>query len=494
MNKKSREKNSGGGIRVWDVVKVIVLAAQAILSVILISSMITTGILKTWAILAVAVSLVVLFVLSLFFLLIKKKVKTPTQIVSFVASMLVIAVSIFAVRYTSAFNSFLNKIISDGRELKEYSVYVPNDSGIDDVAQLKSKNAGLLATDLTASKAEEELKKRVDVKTNTYEDITVMDEMMDGGLLDAMVLEDSRVEAFREDWANVFDDKKVVYTFSIELVDDGEDEPQKKITQESFLVYISGSDSRTGLKTTARSDVNILAAVNPKTGKILLVSIPRDTYVQLHGTTGLKDKLTHAGVYGIEMSKATIEDLLDIDIDYTIKVGFDAVVRIVDELGGVEINSDTAMTLGAGNGKKCTYTVGKQWVDGDCALRYARERKTYRTGDLHRGANQQEVLTAIINKMSSSRDYFLRLPEIMNAASDLFETSLGEEEITEFIRMQLANQIKWQTESIAVTGRSDMLPTYSMGANLPLYVMHPDATSLNAAHDKINEYLKQSEN
>lgn len=494
MNKKSREKNGGGGNRIWDVAKIIVLAAQAILSLILISSMITTGILKTWTILAVVVSLVVLFVLSLFFLIIKKKAKTPTQIASFVASMLVIAVSIFAVRYTSAFNSFLNKIISDGRELKEYSVYVLNDSGIDDVAQLESKNAGLLATDMTASKAEEELKKRVDVKTNTYEDIIVMDEMMDGGLLDAMVLEDSRVEAFREDWANVFDDKKVVFNFSIEIVNEEENTPQKEITEEPFLIYISGSDSRTGLKATARSDVNILAAVNPKTGKILLVSIPRDTYVQLHGTTGLKDKLTHAGVYGVEMSKMTIEDLLDVDIDYTIKVGFETVVRIVDELGGIEINSDTAMTLSAGNGKKCTYTVGKQWVDGDCALRYARERKTYRTGDLHRGANQQEVLTAIINKMSSSRDYFLRLPEIMNAASDLFETSLGEEEITEFIRMQLANQIKWQTESIAVTGRSDMLPTYSMGANLPLYVMHPDTTSLKAAHDRISEYLKQSEN
>ena len=487
--KKEVKGNNKKSSMIWLVVSSIVLAAQAIVSAMLVFSMISMGILKTWIILVVAAILVAFFAFNLVFLVLRKKTGLVMRIVCIVLSILITLVGAFALRYTDAFNSFLGKITSDGKELKEYSVVVLNNSGIDGVKQLDSKSAGFLTTDVTASLAEDTLKKQVSVDTDTYEDTNIMDQMMDEGILVAMVLESSRMDAMKEDAADLFNDKKVIYTFTVELVDVDE-ESKKEITKEPFLVYISGSDSRTGINTTARSDVNILAAVNPKTGKILLVSIPRDTYVQLHGTTGLKDKLTHAGLYGINMSKDTIEDLLGVNIDYTIKVGFDAVVRIVDELGGIEINSDTALTLNSDN-KKCVYTVGKQQVDGECALRFARERKSYRTGDLHRGENQQEVLTGVINKMSSSRDYFLKLPEILNAASDLFETSLDEDEITQFIRLQLANQIKWQTESISVTGTAEMLPTYSMGANLPLYVMHPDEGSLNSAREKTNEYLEQ---
>ena len=491
MNKKKKFEGANKLRKMmWPVMKWAVLVAQGVVSVILTASMIAMGVLNIGIIVAIAVVLLVLWVINFVFLVLRKNTKLVVNVICLILALATIVTGIFALRYTGAFNSFLNKVTSNGRELKEYSVVVLSNSGIDELEQLDSRSAGLLLTDMTASRASEELKKQVAVKTDTYEDVDVMDEMMDSNLLDAMVLESSRMEAIKEDKASLLDDKKVIYSFSIEITKEGEDAPRKEITEDPFLIYISGSDSRSGVKATARSDVNILAAVNPKTGKILLVSIPRDTYVQLHGTTGLKDKLTHAGLYGIEMSKTTIEDLLGVDVDYTLKVGFEAVVRIVDELGGIEINSDTAMTLTAGSGKKCIYVEGKQTVDGECALRFARERKTYKTGDLHRGANQQEVLTGIINKMASSKDYFLRLPEVMDAASDLFETSLSEDEITKFIRMQLANQIKWQTESIGVTGVAEMLPTYSMGENLPLYVMHPDEGSLKEAKEKILEYLE----
>lgn len=487
MSKIRDVNNNGGSGIVWLGVKLVVLAVQAAVSMMLILSIITTGILKTGVIVAVIAGLLLIFALCLFFLVLRKKTSLAVQIVCLVVSVLVSVVGVFAMRYTDAFSNFLGKITSDGRELKKYSVLVLEESDIREVKQLDYKSAGFLATDTTAKLAEEELKKQAEVSTNTYESVSMIDQMMDSNLLDAMVLENSRMEALEEDMDDLFNDKRVIYTFSIEII--GEDEETgKEITEEPFLVYISGSDSRSGIKATARSDVNILAAVNPKTGKILLASIPRDTYVQLHGTTGLKDKLTHAGIYGINMSKETIEDLVGVEIDYTIKVGFEAVVRIVDELDGIEIYSDTAMTLNS-NGEKCTYIEGKQQINGNCALRFARERKTYGTGDIHRGANQQEVLTAIINKMSSSRDYYLKLPEVMDAASDLFETSLSEDDITKFIRMQLSNQTKWQTESIALSGKSDMLPTYSMGNNLPLYVMHPDEGSLNTMREKINEYL-----
>lgn len=266
-----------------------------------------------------------------------------------------------------------------------------------------------------------------------------------------------------------------------------------EITREPFAVYISGSDSRTGIETTARSDVNIVVVVNPEREKILLVSIPRDTYVQLHDTTGLKDKLTHAGVYGVEMSKATIEDFLRIQIDDTIKVSFDTVIRVVDQLDGIDIESDQAMSLKAENGKLCEYVVGKQHVDGDCALRFARERKSYETGDRHRGENQQQVIASIIGKLSSSRDYVMKLPEILDIAADSFETSFSRNEISDFIRMQLVNGPKWSVESIAVDGTGTYEPTYSMGANRPLYVMIPSEASVDNVVKKIQQYLESDE-
>ena len=296
----------------------------------------------------------------------------------------------------------------------------------------------------------------------------------------------------KEEAADLVKDVKVIYTFEIEIKAENVATSEKQVTEEPFILYISGTDSRNGVKATARSDVNIVAVMNPKQGKILLVSIPRDTYVQLHGTTGIRDKLTHAGVYGIDMSKTTIEDFLGIKIDYTAKVSFDTVVKIVDQIDGIEIDSDTEMKLKTeGKDKMCEYKVGKQWVDGDCALRFARERKSYERGDRHRGENQMQVITSIIARLSGSKKYLLNLPNILDIAADSFETSFTRDDISSFIRMQLGSGTNWKVESISVDGTGSMQGTYSMGANRPLYVMLADPASIDNAKNKIQEYLSE---
>jgi len=355
---------------------------------------------------------------------------------------------------------------------------------------LKNKSVGFLKTDPKAVNAEQYLQNVVKVEADFYDDIDMMLDVLKNRITDAITLETDRLEMLKEESEEMIKNTKVIYTFEIELEGEDVEVSTKEITTEPFVVYISGSDSRTGIQTTARSDVNIVAVVNPGEGKILLVSIPRDTYVQLHSTTGIKDKLTHAGVYGINMSKTTIEDFLGIDIDYTAKVSFDTVVKVVDQLDGVEINSDKEMTLGVeGKDKKCTYTVGVQKVEGDCALRFARERKSYERGDRHRGENQMEVITAIVNKLSGSKNYLLKLPSILDIAADSFETSLERDDITSFIRMQLNDGKKWEVESISIDGAGSMQGTYSMGANRPLYVMLAYPESVEAAQAKIHEYL-----
>ncbi|MBQ1528270.1 LCP family protein, partial [Candidatus Saccharibacteria bacterium] len=161
------------------------------------------------------------------------------------------------------------------------------------------------------------------------------------------------------------------------------------ITKDPFNLYISGIDTYGEITTVSRSDVNIVVTVNPRTHTVLLTTVPRDYEVQLHGTTGLKDKLTHAGLYGVEMSIKTIEDLLNIDISYYLRINFDSTIKLIDALGGVEITPDATFYKSKYN---CYFRAGvTMHLDGGCALTYARERKTYEFGDLHRIDNQQDI-------------------------------------------------------------------------------------------------------
>lgn len=403
----------------------------------------------------------------------------------------ILAILIYGIRLWLSYNGFLDKITGNDPETKEYSVIVLNSSNTNDVRELERKSLGFLKTDPKAGNAEQHLQSVVKFEASYYDDLATMSDVLNNRISDGIVLDSEWISALDETSEGAMKNARVIYTFTITL--DSEDVPieEKDITKEPFAILISGSDSRAGVKATARSDVNIVAVVNPAKGKILLVSIPRDTYVQLHGTTGLKDKLTHAGVYGINMSRQTIEDFLGIKINDTLKVSFETVVKVVDQLDGIEIESDKEMTLKAeGKDKTCHYTVGKQMVDGDCALRFARERKSYETGDRHRGENQQQVITSIIGKLSSAKQYVLKLPTILDIAADSFETSLSRDEISSFIRMQLSGGTKWQVKSIAIDGTGTMLPTYSMGANLPLYVMIPSDATVAEAQKLIDEYLK----
>ena len=474
----------------WTFLKVILVIAQAAISIMLVLSIIHTNIVGTEIIVPVIIILLILLILNLVFLVIRKKSSMMTQIIGSVIALIIIIGGIFALRYTDSFNNFLSKVTEQKPETIEYGVVVKNDSSVKELSQLAQHSVGFLKTDVKAMNAEQYLQSLVKIDADFYDDIDTMVSMLDGSMTDAIVLETDRIEILKEEMEGLEEKINIIYTFEIEL--ESEDIPisEKEVTTEPFIVYISGSDSRNGIKATARSDVNIIVVVNPKTGKILLASIPRDTYVQLHDTTGLKDKLTHAGVYGINMSKTTIEDFLGISIDYTIKVSFETVVKVVDELDGIDITSDQAMKLRAeGKDKVCEFTVGTQHVDGDCALRFARERKAYKTGDRHRGENQQQVITSIIGRLAGSRDYLLKVPTILEVAADSFETSIPREDIAKFIRMQLANGTDWKVESIAVDGTGSMQPTYSMGANRPLYVMIPSEASVAEVKNKITEYL-----
>ncbi|MBR3220326.1 LCP family protein [Candidatus Saccharibacteria bacterium] len=432
--------------------------------------------------------------LSIIKLLLKNNTARSTKFICSAVSIITIIAALFALRYTGSFNSFLDNITDQSAETKEYSVLVLKNHSATKIADLKNQTIGFLKNDPDSEKAIAQLKNTIDYRADLSDSIDDLTAALTSATIPAIALETSRYNALVDDEFPVAKITKIIYRFEITLnsviVDQAEVDP----IAQPFTVYISGIDSRTGLQSVALSDVNILAIFNPKDHKILLVSIPRDTYVQLHGTTGLKDKLTHAGIYGISMSKSTVEDFLDIKIDHTAKVSFETVIKVVNQLNGIEINSDQAMSLKTGEGSSdknriCTYIVGIQQVDGDCALRFARERKSYATGDRHRGENQQQVLASIINKLAADKSYLLKLPEILDIVASSFETSFSRDEISNLIRYQLSNNQAWQIESISIDGSGSMQPTYSMGANTPLYVMLPYPESISVAQEKIKSYL-----
>ena len=259
----------------------------------------------------------------------------------------------------------------------------------------------------------------------------------------------------------------------------------KKITKEPFVVYLSGVDTRGDLTEKARSDVNILAAVNPVTKQVVLINTPRDYYVDLAGTNS-KDKLTHAGLYGVQTSMDTLGNLYGVDVQHYIRINFAGFINIVDALGGVDVYSDQAFTSVGSPGyyDPTTFVEGWNHLDGKAALAFARERHAFKTGDVQRGINQMKVIDAMLNKIKSPA-LLMGFSKIMDSAADCFVTSLSQNQISALVRMQLSDFAEWNIESYTVTGSSGSSTKCYSAKGQKLYVMKPDENSVAKAKEMI---------
>ena len=262
-----------------------------------------------------------------------------------------------------------------------------------------------------------------------------------------------------------------------------------KITKEPFVIYLSGVDTRGELTENARSDVNILAAVNPVTKRVALVNTPRDYYVDLAGTSS-KDKLTHAGLYGVETSMETLGNLYGVNVDHYIRINFAGFISIIDALGGVDVYSDQAFTSVGSPGyyDPTTFVEGWNHLDGKSALAFARERHAFASGDIQRGINQMKVIDAMLNKIKSPA-LLMGFSKIMDAASDCFVTSFSQDQISALVRMQLSDFAEWDIESYTVTGTSSSSTKCYSAKGQKLYVMKPDDSSVNKAREMLASVL-----
>lgn len=296
-------------------------------------------------------------------------------------------------------------------------------------------------------------------------DAAIYNQALDGLITDAI-----------EDYS---EQVRVLYQYGIET----EIEQENVDVEEPFNVYISGIDVDGPITTNSRSDVNIIMTVNPNTKKILLTTTPRDYYVQIPDISGeQRDKLTHAGIYGVDASMRTLEQLYGIDISYYARVNFSSLVKIVDTLGGVDVDSDFDF-----DAQGYHFQKGMNHLDGKQALAFSRERYSFEDGDNQRGKDQQKVLTAILNKAMSPA-ILANASALIADVSDSVQTNMTQEEMAKFIKMQLNDGASWTIESQAASGNGDTQACYSSG-DQPLYVMWPDEAVVQSISAKMNEIL-----
>ena len=253
---------------------------------------------------------------------------------------------------------------------------------------------------------------------------------------------------------------------------------------EPFNVLISGIDVRENVLENSRSDVNIIVTVNPKTKKIILTSTPRDFYVPISGVSGQqRDKLTHAGIYGVDASMRTLEDLYGIDITYYVRVNFNTLVQVVNALDGVDVYIEEGFQPFTDS--EIYIESGWQTLDGREALAYCRERYSFADGDNQRGRNQETVLQAIIAKICSP-SILLNAGDFMSSLEGAFQTDIPNAKIQELINQQLSDSTPWQVYKQAPTSENyQMQPTYS-GGSTPLSVVYPDYYIVKQCSARIN--------
>lgn len=374
------------------------------------------------------------------------------------------------------------------------SVIVKESSDMQDLRDIADKKVGtlrLIGLVGTETCLEDIESKDIKIEQMNYDSISNLMSAFYSGEVDVVILNESyrsNVEDI-EEYKNFSDNTRVIYQTTFETEDTNVANSVSDITEHPFNVLITGSDSRVDISENARSDVNMVVTVNPTTNTILLTSIPRDFYVTTvcdaadGCQNGAMDKITHTGMTGINTTKRTVENLLGIEINYTVKVGFESVTKIVDALGGIDVYVEPGYAVPEllhGNGRGVT--EGVNHLDGELALAYSRERYAYTEGDRQRTKNQQQVVMGIIDKMTSS-SVLANYADLMDALGDTFQTTMSASEIQALIQYQMDKMPSWTVEQYMVDGTGDTLMCAELGQ--AAYVMVPDQTTVELAKRKI---------
>lgn len=401
--------------------------------------------------------------------------------------------------YLYSTNTTLETVTDQKNRAKNtVSVVALNSSSLENVNSLDGSKLGVLKTigNEATKKSLTDLKKNnVTFTKKTYDNMLGMLKALYDGEVDAIVLN----EAYRsnvcdlEDYTNFNNDTKVIHKTVYYTKENSSSLAVSDITSKPFNILISGNDSFGSLDENSRSDVDMLVTINPVTSTILLTSIPRDSYVKevcndYACNYGAYDKLTHTGIYGVDTTKDTIENLLDIDINYVYRVNFTSMIDIVDALGGVDVTVPEGMAVSKfyTNSNLEGVHEGENHLDGKRALAYSRERKAYIDGDLQRARNQQQVLQAMFKK-ATSPEIIKNYTSLLKALIGAFDTNMTTQEITSFIKYQIQAKPSWKFEQFVLKGDNDLKMSAELGSEVSVVILYD--SYINIAHDKIQAVL-----
>ena len=478
-NRKQKHTSNGS----WGMVNVGLTILYAILALVLLFTMFNYNFLS-FRFLNIIITIGLLVVLAISIFLQKTKKSPLVTTVVLVIFSLVSLVGIFGFKQMIDITNRMNQ--TAGFSEVEMSIVVPKESDIKDVSQLTSVQAPTKVDKNNIEILMSALKKdkKVDVKVDDVASYQEAYDNLKSGKSKAMVLSGSYASLLESVDSNFASNLKTIYTYKIKKKNSNS---ANQVDSKVFNIYISGIDTYGPISTVSRSDVNIIMTVNMKTHKILLTTTPRDAYVKIPGGGADQyDKLTHAGIYGVETSEQTLEDLYGIKIDYYARINFTSFLKLIDQLGGVTVHNDQAFTQG-----KFDFPVGDIQMNSEQALGFVRERYNLDGGDNDRGKNQEKVISAILNKLASLKSVS-NFTSVVNNLQDSVQTNMSLNTINDLANTQLDSGSKFTVTSQAVTGTGStgQLTSYAM-PNSSLYMMKLDNSSVESASQAIKKLMEE---
>lgn len=481
VKKEKSDKKFSFKYIVW-----LIAMAFLVTSVVVLTKVVKMNILPT-KFLAVAIGGVVLIIV--FDLLAARKLWPG--ILTSIISIALIAAMIIGIIAINKVDKTVDIVTDKGTEEKtEMVIAVLADSDVEKITDLSELLIGYLDDyDVNSSKkVMDEIDKSVggSANYNAFDDKFAMVDALYNQTIKAMILNKANIDVIKDgEGYEDFEDKvKIIYsseiTNYIEIVD-----KEQNTNLNQFVVYISGIDTFGDVSVRSRSDVNILAVVNTKTKHIQLINTPRDYYIEHPKSNGVKDKLTHAGLYGVENSIGALENLYGVNINYYVRMNFSGFEDIIDAMGGIDVYSDKDFTVELVK----HYTVGINHLSGIEALAFARERHAFAAGDIQRGQNQMKVIIAMINKLSS-KDVLYNYSNVLDGIAGTFQTDMASDDIYTLVKKQLVDNTKYTIDSYSVTGTGDSCTTYST-PKTKVWVMQPNMDEVEHAKGLINSVLSE---
>lgn len=485
MSSRTNRKQKRTSKRSWGMVNVGLTILYAILALVLLFTMFNYNFLS-FRFLNIIITIGLLVVLAISIFLQKTKKSPLATTVVLVIFSLVSLVGIFGFKQMIDITNRMNQTAAFSEV--EMSIVVPKDSDIKDVSQLTSVQAPTKVDKNNIDTLMSALKKdkKVDVKVDDVASYQEAYDNLKSGKSKAMVLSGSYASLLESVDSNYASNIKTIYTYKIKKKNNNS---AKQVDSKVFNIYISGIDTYGSISTVSRSDVNIIMTVNMNTHKILLTTTPRDAYVKIpDGGADQYDKLTHAGIYGVETSEKTLENLYGIKIDYYARINFTSFLKLIDQLGGVTVHNDQAFTSLHG---KFDFPVGDIQMNSEQALGFVRERYSLDGGDNDRGKNQEKVISAIVNKLASLKSVS-NFTSIVNNLQDSVQTNMSLDTINALANTQLDSGSKFTVTSQAVTGTgsTEQLTSYAM-PNSSLYMMKLDDSSVESASQAIKNLMEE---